>query len=801
MEIVKKDTVFDGIIQSVENATLTAIEERNILTNASEDQLKTGRAKPVILAQQIDWSGLTTTIGNAPIIMNTSQDVIGYLAGALEFVYNMTGDIQHTVYSYSGYFSKIIQTAYEIKNIVSDNTTYKLAYIDITYDMIKNYVQNTNSYYSQIVQTAYDITSLVYAYGYAFSMIQQNAYSINTFVSNYDSSYWSKWTQTAYGFESLAYDYKGNSSRWNQTADGFETYVKEYTGDFSRFKQTADMFETHVESYLGDFSTIRQTADRIESIVMSYGKSWSTIEQTAYDIKASVKNEVSGYLAELNISPESIKASIQGEVAYQVSYIEITPDQITQAVENSESIASLKTRADSIEASVRNLETGYQTAIRQTADELRLEADNSYKGLVSYISVTAGQIRQEVDDSYNGLVSYINQTASGILLAAQSYTYDMVSTLNISYDQIRAAVGNSDELAQLVITKAGISGIVDGYNGSYSRWNQTANDLTSIIADNSDAWSEWKQDKDSIQAVVNGYNNSFARWNISADGIEQKVNTAYNTLFTYFIQKTDSILLSANNYADDKFANIEVTPEQIKSAVQGDSSFAQQVITDSGIESRIETAKGDITTLQTTVGNITGKVSTLENVTSDVVHKSTIDELNSRLTQYTTYSYIKSSVFDVLDNKIELQSSEFVKKSQLSTDLREVILTYAGYVYSYDYQTLLNDSYANIDINGYLNTFVDLGIVKNLEITFQGEYVNSAKYSVQNADVFVYLPDNILSDSTDNYYKINFTETITDDTPDNIQLWSKYVGSKQFKNINRAAAKGNLKIDINIPNT
>ena len=898
MEIIKKDASFDGITQSLENTELSFITERNILSNASKAQLKSGNAEPVILAQQIDWSGLTTTIGDTPIIMNTSQDVIGYLAGALEFVYNMTGDIQHTVYSYSGYFSKIIQTAYEIKNIVSDNTTYKLAYIDITYDMIKNYVQNTNSYYSQIIQTAYDITSLVYAYGYAFSMIQQNAYSINTFVSNYDSSYWSKWTQTAYGFEALAYDYKGNSSRWNQTADGFETYVKEYTGDFSRFKQTADMFETHVESYLGDFSTIRQTADRIESIVKSYGESWSTIEQTAYDIKASVKNEVSGYLAQLNISPESIKASIQSEVAHQVSYIEITPDQITQAVENSESIASLKTRADIIEAYVHNVETGYTAAIQVLADQISSKVDsgsdewsewiqtkdkiqgtvNGYLGSYSRWTQTAdmfetyvqsytgdfSRFKQTADmfetyvHAYTGYFSKWNQTAYGFDLFVGSYE-GILSQLKITGDEISMNVADEvnsylnklgiteagiqakienqlgETLSEWNVTKDGIFGTVNGYLGSYSRWNQTATDLTSIITDNSGAWSEWKQNKDSIRAAVNGYNNSYTRWNISADGIEQKVNTAYNTLFTYFIQKTDSILLAANSYTNDKFANVTITADKIKAAVQGDSSFAEQVITDSGIKNTVNGYGGRIGVLETTANEIKLSVKDLENsykagfkVLSDSI-SSTVEnilendynfdnfathqdlasyaqknDLNAYakievLNSYAKKSDIKQTIDEITIGVTGKQFTDSLNSFTTKTKLAEILSSYATslevdnklanlpigeYV---TYTANIVNSYASVDIHGYLNTYVDLYIYKIATANDGEGNIASIEYNINNANVVAYLPPGVLESGTP-WFKVN-----------PINDTNEYKAIEQYKNINKEKAKGTLDIQVTIP--
>jgi hypothetical protein len=147
-------------------------------------------------------------------------------------------------------------------------------------------------------------------------------------------------------------------------------------------------------------------------------------------------------------------------------------------------------------------------------------------------------------------------------------------------------------------------------------------------------------------------------------------------------------------------ANFSVTPQQIKAAVQGDTSFAQQVITDSGVSTTINNLDGRVTSLNTSVNGISGKVNTIYNdyatgttvsaLESEISAKVSTTELNNRLSSYATKSDLDG----------------------IST-------------YNYFAQTV--SSYSSVDINGYLNTHIDVFVYKTTD--------GKDKYNVNSSEI------------------------------------------------------------------
>ena len=802
-EYTKLDNITDDVI--------VQIYDNSILSNATANKIKHGNAEPVILATQIDWTGLTTTVNDLPIEINTSQDVVGYLAGALDFIYNglhqelgdystklnITYNMLESYASYFDDFSKITQTYDMIQTyVVNENNFSRFTQ---TAEMFETYVSSYTGDFSYIKQTADYIQTYVASYTGDFSKITQTADYIQTYVASYTGDF-SKITQTADRIESIVQTYSGawsgieqtaeqikasvvndiNESYMLLTADQFNTHIEDkvtgyfadlhmdpnainatvsgYAGSYGRWNLTADMFETYVSSYTGDFSYIRQTADKIESIVSSYGESWSKIEQFDDNITATVKQEVTGYMASLGIDVDAIRAAVthnelEGalEVSYNhiASYIRNTEENLGSRIDQTESMIStyvynengnstLQQLADEINATVEDIE-GNKARWTLTADMYETYV-SSYTDDFSYIRQTADKI-ESIVSSYGESWSKIEQFDDSITATVQSEVNAYMSRLDLSAEHIKGEV---------------ISDIAESYMLLTSDTFETnvRDKVTGYFAD-------LHMDPNAINATVQGYNESYAKWNIAYDQISSKVwNNDFDSLIE---QKADSITSTVTQHLEnsDYFDSFVNHQDLVAYATKNDlSSYAT------------------VSSLNEYATN-----SRVDQLSDEISLSVTKQQFTDALASYTTYGYVSSRIIE-LNNTLSGEIESLGGELTAYVDERFNNLPLGDYI---TYSAHIVDSYAAVDINGYLNTFVDLFVWQD-ETSNNGEEVIYNQLAVQDAIVWAYLPDGLVTSGSS--FMVN-----------RVSNTNEYKDVRQFTNIaDRTKAKGNLRLDIQIPN-
>ena len=185
----KQDIRYDNI--NIDNSQLVQINNDLYISNASANKIKAGKAKPVILAQQIDWSSATSQLYGEDITINSTDDLLGYTLSGI----NIAND--------------------KIVTAVNDLTTAYKSAIELTYNKLYTYVTGvSNNLNSSITQTADEIRTYVgNSYGNLYSAITQTAGSINLRIDEIVSE----------GIDDETIAYK--ISYLSMTKDEIKTYV------------------------------------------------------------------------------------------------------------------------------------------------------------------------------------------------------------------------------------------------------------------------------------------------------------------------------------------------------------------------------------------------------------------------------------------------------------------------------------------------------------------------------------------------------------------------------------------------
>ena len=184
----KQDIRYDNI--NIDNSQLVQINNDLYISNASANKIKAGKAKPVILAQQIDWSSATSQLYGEDITINSTDDLLGYTLSGI----NIAND-------------KIIAA-------VGDLTIAYKSAIELTYNKLYTYVTGVgNNLNSSITQTAGEIRTYVGdTYNNLYSVINQTAGAIESRVIDLENGY--SWTKQTYNeiSQGIIDSYNGLSS-------------------------------------------------------------------------------------------------------------------------------------------------------------------------------------------------------------------------------------------------------------------------------------------------------------------------------------------------------------------------------------------------------------------------------------------------------------------------------------------------------------------------------------------------------------------------------------------------------------
>ena len=267
------------------------------------------------------------------------------------------------------------------------------------------------------------------------------------------------------------------------------------------------------------------------------------------------------------------------------------------------------------------------------------------------------------------------------------------------------------------------------------------------------SWSQFKQTANTISAAVQGYNESYASWNIAYDQISSKVWN--DDVSSYISQHADSISsvvaqhLEDNDYFDSFVNHQDLVAYATKNEL---SSYAT------------------VSSLNEYATN-----SRVDQLSDKISLSVTKQQFTDTLASYTTKSYISTWIIDPLN---DLNGQIIDVNDKLDT------ISLAGHI---TYSANIIDSYASIDINGYLNASVDLFIWKDGSADDGEGNVILTHEAISNAIVWAYLPDGLVESG--NPYKVN----VIDNT-------NEYKDVSQFTEIDKTKAKGNLRLDIQIPN-
>lgn len=219
----------------------------------------------------------------------------------------------------------------------------------------------------------------------------------------------------------------------------------------SKITQTATEIRAEVKNEVSGLkSTISQTASQIRAEVRNTASGLrSTITQTATSIRSEVTNAVSGLYSSITQTASQIRSELTNAVSGLSSTITQTASQIRSEVSNAVSglNSTITQTASQIRSEVNNAVSGLQSSITQTASQIRSEVNNSISGVNSSITQTASQIRSEVSSSVSGLQSQITQNADNI-------------SLKVSKNGVISSINQSAESITISASKVNLNGYV-----------------------------------------------------------------------------------------------------------------------------------------------------------------------------------------------------------------------------------------------------------------------------------------------------------------------------------------------------
>lgn len=310
------------------------------------------------------------------------------------------------------------------------------------------------------------------------STIQETAKQIQQAVSD-NSGAITVAKQTADSAVAVASDAKSNATVAVQTASGASVTAKNAQGDATTAMTTANSAVIQASDAKSNATVAVQTASEASLTAANAKGDASIAKQTASDASIQIKN-AQGDISKLQTRAGAIETSVANNSG-AIADVQATANQLKASVsDNAGNITIAKQTADSA-VTVASDAKSNATVASQTASQASITAQNASGQAASAVITANGAMTTASDAKSNATVAI--QTASGASLTATNAKSDAtVAKQTASEAKVQASNAESD-FAQLSIRAGKIEANVANNSGAIASVQQTANGLTTTVAD------------------------------------------------------------------------------------------------------------------------------------------------------------------------------------------------------------------------------------------------------------------------------------------------------------------------------
>ena len=285
--------------------------------------------------------------------------------------------------------------------------------------------------------------------------------------------------QTADSAVAVASDAKSNATVAVQTASGASVTAKNAQGDATTAITTAKGAVTQASDAKSNATIAVQTASEASVTATNAQGDASFAKQTASDASVQIKN-AQGDISKLQTRAGTIEASVATNSG-AIADVQATANQLKASVsDNAGNITVAKQTADSAVAVASDARSNATVAI-QTASQASITASSASGQAASAVLTANGAMTTASDAKSDATVAV--QTASGASLTATNAQGDAAIAKQTASEAIVQASNAESDFAQISIRAGKIEASVANNSGAIANVQQTANGLTTTVAD------------------------------------------------------------------------------------------------------------------------------------------------------------------------------------------------------------------------------------------------------------------------------------------------------------------------------
>ena len=310
------------------------------------------------------------------------------------------------------------------------------------------------------------------------STIQETAKQIQQAVSD-NSGAIVVATQTAQGAATVASDAKSNATVAVQTASGASVTAENAQGDAATAIVTAKGAVTQASDAKSNATIAVQTASEASLTATNAQGDASIAKQTASEASLTAAN-AKGDISKLQTRAGTIEASVANNSG-AIADVQATANQLKASVSDNSGAIVVATQTAQGAATVASDAKSNATVAIQTASQASITAKNASGQAASAVLTANGALTTASNAKSDATVAI--QTASGASLTATNAKDNAtVAKQTASEAKVQASNAESD-FAQLSIRAGKIEASVATNSGAIASVQQTANGLTTTVAD------------------------------------------------------------------------------------------------------------------------------------------------------------------------------------------------------------------------------------------------------------------------------------------------------------------------------
>ena len=310
------------------------------------------------------------------------------------------------------------------------------------------------------------------------STIQETAKQIQQAVSD-NAGNITVAKQTADSAVAVASDAKSNATVAVQTASGASVTAKNAQGDATTAMTTANSAVIQASDAKSNATIAVQTASEASLTATNAQGDASIAKQTASDASVQIKN-AQGDISKLQTRAGAIETSVANNSG-AIADVQATANQLKASVSDNSGAIVVATQTAQGAATVASDAKSNATVAIQTASQANITASNASGQAASAVITANGAMTTASDAKSSATVAI--QTASGASLTATNAQGDAsIAKQTASEAKVQASNAESD-FAQISIRAGQIEASVANNSGAIASVQQTANGLTTTVAD------------------------------------------------------------------------------------------------------------------------------------------------------------------------------------------------------------------------------------------------------------------------------------------------------------------------------